>query len=599
MDERSGVTLASCFPRSKEDAMRLAFRDSSISRAVRLRLAALALTALVLGAGLSHAAERPFNGALVEIRSEDREALETLASGTEELRQAALEVSAHPRLLNRVHNLQRSSSNAFRDLVGDLPRDEQERVWELIRYPDLIASIVDGGRKREAELQSLAAPYPENVREIAVDLGRRQYSLLLRIYALHAQSERDFERELEGHSETTRDAFRTLVAAPELLDLLSDHMHMAVTLGGAYLENPERVRADLAYLHEEGIARREAAEENWRSELDRDPEAREELAEAQREYEETYSKGYDDGWDASERSAEVYLVSYPYWFGYPAWHVNLYSGYPSYYYWQPHHYYGHHGHHGYPGWSLSFHTDHPGFAFGFPSFHFSHWYFSRPSHHVRYSHLTHRMLRHQEHHPGLHHGGYRVTHDWRSEHRGRRGHDWLRDDPGRSHRLWEYGKNERNYRKARAEDPFRHRTGGQFARHTPDSKPRKPENFRSTRRGDATKNAERGVGRVKHRKVAAKARAARDHEQVDSKAREHSVKTNAKSGFKRDASRGSGPRSKAQRIGAGPKRKVNARSKIGPSRYAKVSSQSKQRRNGHRSKHHAGGRGHKRHAGRR
>ena len=168
-----------------------------------------------------------------------------------------------------------------------------------------------------------------------------------------SESERDFERELEGPSETTRDAFRTLVAAPELLDLLSDHMHMAVTLGGAYLENPERVRADLAYLHEEGIARREAAEENWRSELDRDPEAREELAEAQREYEETYSKGYDDGWDASERSAEVYLVSYPYWFGYPAWHVNLYSGYPSYYYWQPHHYYGHHGHHGYPGWSLS------------------------------------------------------------------------------------------------------------------------------------------------------------------------------------------------------------------------------------------------------
>ena len=180
--------------------MRLAFRDSSISRAVRLRPAALALTALVLWAGLSHAAERQFNGALVEIRSKDREALETLASGTEELRQAALEVSAHPRLLNRVHNLQRSSSNAFRDLVGGLPRDEQERVWELIRYPDLIASIVDGGRKREAELQSLAAPYPENVREIAVDLGRRQYSLLLRIYALHAQSERDFERELSARS---------------------------------------------------------------------------------------------------------------------------------------------------------------------------------------------------------------------------------------------------------------------------------------------------------------------------------------------------------------------------------------------------------------
>ena len=587
--------------------MHQAFSDSSIVRAVPALL-----VAMVVWAGLGHAAERPFSGTLTEIRSEDREALETLASGTEELRQAAVEASAHPRLLNRVHNLQRSSSNAFRDLVGDLPRDEQEKVWELIRYPDLIAAIVDGGRKSEAILESLAATYPENVREIAVDLGQRQFSLLLRIYALDAQSERDFERELEGSADATRDAFRILVAAPEVLDLLTDHMHLAVTLGGAYLENPERVLADLSYLHEEGIARREAAEADWRNELDQDAAAREELAEARREYQDEYGGVYvdddgdvdgdDGGWDTSRQSAEVYLVTYPYWFGYPTWHVNIYSGYPSYYYWRPHHFYHHdnyHGHHGYPGWGLSFHAGHLGVSFGFPSFHFSHWYFSQPSHHDRYSHLSHRMLRHQERHPDLHHGGYRVAHRWRSEHHGRAGHDWLRDDPGRSHRLREFGRGETNRRRARAEDPFRHRPGRKFARHAPDFKPRKPARIGPNRRDDVTKNTKRGLGPVKHRKTVSKTRAVRDGEHVDKKGRGHSVKLSSKDSIKRVASRGSGAKSKLHRSGAGLKRHAKARPSFKASRHAKASSQTKRRGNGHRSNHRGGGRGHKRHSGRR
>jgi len=421
-----------------------------------------------------------------DVRAEDREALESLAGFPAEVREAALEAARHPQAIARIHEVQRRSSADFRALIDDLPRDEQEKVWSLIRYPELVAEMVDGGPHGEGRLRAIADHYPESVRDVAVELGRSRHELLVKIHALDARSQRTFEQGLEGHAETTRAALRTLVATPDALDLLTDHMHMTVILGGAYAADPEAATADLARLHEEVLAREVEADRAWREEIAADPEARRELEAAEREYAEEYDVALDAGERAGdgERADDddrprtrvnvfLGLGTYPYWFGYPAWYVSVYDGYPAYYYWRPLHLHPVH-------WGVSFGSR--GFAFhvGYPGFHFAHWYFSRPIHHHHYPRLSHRIIRHHEHHPRLHRGGHRVTRRWLRTHHHHGGRGWLRDDGRRHRRLREYGRLEHDYRKLRSRKGPRRVSRYDVVRRSPERYPNLRERMRRT-----------------------------------------------------------------------------------------------------------------------
>jgi hypothetical protein len=350
-----------------------------------LRVAVAALTAAV---GLGFAAP-PDNSLPGSIREEDSQALEDLSLYPDEVRSAVLTVSSHPQTLAEINRVHRRSSDEFAELLRDLPREEQEKLWDLVRYPALVGELVEGGVRSESEAREIAARYPEPIRETAVEVARDHIDRLVRIHALRLEAELEFDSLLEEYPEETQEAFRTLVGRPEVLTILTEHMHMAVLLGGAYVRDPEGVAADLAALGLEVAQRNAEAHQEWEETLENDPEARGELAAAAKEYAADVGDefGTVTGTQVTVVSAAPWWAVYPYWYGYPGWRVSMAFGVPYFLWYSA------------PWWWYS------GFYYGpayhpvywrAPTYHFVRWHAQKYRHHRRYGHLERHFARHHD-----------------------------------------------------------------------------------------------------------------------------------------------------------------------------------------------------------
>ena len=123
----------------------------------------------------------------------------------------------------------------------------QEQLFEITRYPELIAQIVEGGPKSSDELEAIAEFYPEETRAAALAAGSSHWKVVARIDALLRDEAALLEERIAHLPEAKREAFRGLVAAPELMALLAENTALAVLLGDAYEREPEAV---LAWLEE-------------------------------------------------------------------------------------------------------------------------------------------------------------------------------------------------------------------------------------------------------------------------------------------------------------------------------------------------------------
>ncbi len=265
-------------------------------------------------------------------RDEDREIAEEIASHPAEDRHAALVAAGHPEDLLAVQEIQRDSADSFAELVDGFSREEQEQIWDLVRYPGLVADLARGGAKSDAELERIAQRHPEEIRDAIRQEGRRRYATWVEIYALDLEAEQEFSRVIARHPADVRSAFQRLRGRPELLSLLVENVGVATRIGAAYREDPTRVEARFDTLHQEVLADRDAQRRSWEQEL-QDPEARQELETAARDFAEDQGYVLDEpAGDGTVRTRVVHVDHYvthpyPYWFGYPTWYA-----YP---YWYP------------------------------------------------------------------------------------------------------------------------------------------------------------------------------------------------------------------------------------------------------------------------
>jgi hypothetical protein len=344
------------------------------------RVSALLLAAL-LGL-LSPGAKRAGAAVLDDVDEDDREAVEALALYPEDVRENALRAATEPGTLERLQALQTDSQDQFRDLLDPFSQDDQEQLFELSRYPDLIEEIAQGGPKGRAELERIAARYPEDVREAAVRQGSDRHRVVSRMNGLLQDFDARFDGLVDDLSPADRDAFRSLLGTPELLSLLSEHMSMTVVLGEAYGDDPAGTKAELAALNLE-VARRNAQEaDDWKKDVDADPDLRRDYENAARDYER------DTGYSAYQGPRTVVNVSfnpYPYWFGYPWWYPVAYDYYDPWYWWYPRRSWGHCGYHYGP--RISFYGG-PIWRPWYPTYHFTSWYFSFGHHHARYPYFS-------------------------------------------------------------------------------------------------------------------------------------------------------------------------------------------------------------------
>ncbi|MBK7947233.1 MAG: hypothetical protein IPK00_00405 [Deltaproteobacteria bacterium] len=266
-------------------------------------------------------------------RDEDRAVAEELAGFDAEERHAALVAAGEPETLLEIAEIQNDSADAFSRLVDGLPRAEQEQVWDLVRYPGLVADLARGGEKSDAELERIAQRHPEEIRAAIRSEGRKRYATWVEVYALDLEAERAFAGVMTEHPSDVRAAFQRLRARPDLMTLLVDNVGIATRIGAAYRADPTRVEARFDGLHQEVAAQRSEQEKTWAKEI-QDPEKREALQTAAREFADEHGYALDDDGNPTTIQTRVVHVDhyvnsnpYPYWFGYPSWYA-----YP---YWYP------------------------------------------------------------------------------------------------------------------------------------------------------------------------------------------------------------------------------------------------------------------------
>jgi len=400
-----------------------------------MRIAALALAALLFSA--APAPGTPI-GALDEA---DQAAVEALALYDRTTTRHALQAVTEADVLTDLVRQQERSRERFRQLLAPYPRDLQEQLFEITRYPELIAQIVEGGAKSGDELEAIAAGYPEETRAAALAAGSSHWKVLARIDALLRDEAAWLEARIGDLPEEKRDAFRALVATPELLALLAENTTLAVLLGDAYERDPEAVVAWLAEVRHEAEEQGAREAREFVQGVEEDSELAGEIEAATVAYQE--ETGYSAYRPTVVHRTHVYVRPYAYWVGYPWWYDVSYSYHAPWYYWYPRTHWAFGSFYFGPRLLVSFGVPHGGF-WG--------WYFHRPIHHYHYPRVTHHVVRHYDrhHHPHRywhrrHHLRHRRTaayavHHFRRDVERSMPRALLRDHDDRVHRLREYGR---------------------------------------------------------------------------------------------------------------------------------------------------------------
>jgi hypothetical protein len=416
----------------------------------------LAIGFLMLLPGPSHAILAPESLLGETFSEQQRDALGTLALADAALRDAILEASLQPRIIERIAAIQERSSASFRAHLDQVPRSKQKDIWELVRHPELIDDLVLGGRPSRGSLAAILEPYPESVREIARRSVERDFDLLNDIAHLRSDAERETAGVLSSLPFDTQASFEALIERPDIMTTLASHPALIGRLGALYRESPQETRAILDRHHDELIEENDRAVAAWRELIEQDPEARDELVESAERFAE--EEGYESPGAAAtvvERTqVHHYYHPYPYWFGPPYWQVGLY--------WYPDRVH----------WGFSFDAGGAVWVFGLPSPLFSTWHFRYPHHYRHYPRLRHhlsqhgvdrhhrsRQLGHRQSHTSHRRGDFRGSHS-RSEYRRRvfQRHTGRAGEPRVTHRLNRKGRrNSEAGQIHRRGDPRNHR----------------------------------------------------------------------------------------------------------------------------------------------
>lgn len=324
---------------------------------------------------------------LKTLAAEDRSAVDAIVLYPEEVRNHIFQIAMHPEILIKISGMQEKTEQAFRDYIADYSQEEQANFYELARYPGLIRDLAGKEKQSKAEITALLNNYPEEIHETALELGRQEYQTLHQIYQLNRATKQAFDELLKPYPSQIQTSIRELVTMPEILTILTDNIDLTILVGDVYKNDPAWVQSKAEALNLE-VARRQAEElEDYKQQLEQDPEAYQEMLDAAVLYaednnipESEYNKE-----SAPETTVKV-VYSYPYWYGYPHWYT-----YP---YWTPVPYY----------YRTGFYIGPGGVAvvIGLPSYHYVHWHYTYYPH--RHVHLHAHYHRHYQRHPHGHRG---------------------------------------------------------------------------------------------------------------------------------------------------------------------------------------------------
>ncbi len=383
---------------------------------------------------------------LQRLLEDDPESLNIIIAADADVQAAVLEATTYPDILSKIQTIQDRSRAAFDAIVSPYSQETQQIFWDLSRYPNLIARLAREGKGSDIGAQEVLRNYPEAIHARAKEANKYYYSLLVKIADLERQTNQDFDDVLDGYPRHAQDIFRKLLERPEALSALTQSRSTTDQLGNLYKSDPNWTLRRFNELNQDLQNRNEQELQDWRSSIESDPEAAQELTQSAQAYAQEY--GYDDEYygedfddddyyryrDNRQRIVvrEYYYYHYPYWFGYPRWYRA-----PR---WRP-----------VPVWydyGFVWRPNRPVVIIQMPSFYFVNWYFYRPWHHYRYARLSNCFVDYYYRHPRSYNSIVININTWKYRNRAVIHDDWLRDRDHRTERLREFGQFEeerRNY----------------------------------------------------------------------------------------------------------------------------------------------------------
>ena len=397
----------------------------------------------------ANAVEAPSEAASQFTEDEIR-AIESLSLYSPELREAVLEVTRYPKVIEDIAANQLRTSRQFRERIEKLPRDSQEKIWEIVRYPAVVDLLIahpeansDALKKELDELHDV----PGAIRDQAASVSGDESRFLAEVQSIRRDAEEAFNTLLDPYPLRIQSSFRSLVDQPETLSLLAERPDLTEKVARAYRADPVGALRRLGEMGDELSERYERDLEEWEAGLEADPELEAEMRRASEDFareegldttapvpeEASVTTQMESGEPEEERetstSVSVYVqyAHYPYWYGYPYWYSSAY--------WRPRPYWSH--------WGWYYGPSRGVVVIGYPSYRYSRWHFSHYRY-GRYPRYSAYRVGYVQRHPSQF-GGNRAVGNWVGDNRNRLPNDYLKNDAGLSNRMQELSQFDRDF----------------------------------------------------------------------------------------------------------------------------------------------------------
>ena len=157
------------------------------------------------------------------LAQDDHDILSSIAPYDEETRLAILNVSQYPQTIVKLERIQARSSQSFQDLVAGYSREEQEKLYDFSRFPDMINKITSNGKMREEEVKGLLMDYPEATRSRMLQTYQSHFDDLVKMNMIYKSSQEGLQKIIANYSHNLQNDFEKIVAMPEVIHLLTGH----------------------------------------------------------------------------------------------------------------------------------------------------------------------------------------------------------------------------------------------------------------------------------------------------------------------------------------------------------------------------------------
>ena len=369
-----------------------------------------------------------------------QDAVNAIAMYPRDTRKLIFEASEYPEVITKLNDMRMKSQGAFETLVSMLKKDEQEKIWNLTRYDNLISDLAASPVKSESEIDAILVNYPEEIHKTAIEENKKNYKLLVQIDQINKRYDSDFDLLLNSYPPEAIEAFREMIKMPEVLSILNDHMQYTVIVGNYYKKNPERILHKTDSLNLVLTQKNTQEANDWKQSMNDDPQAQKEYVQAAQEY--AQENGYQpDVYNTPMTEFDTNYSSNPYnwWFGYPSWYPdNSWNPNPYWY-----------------DWGFYFGSNRQPVFNGLPSSYFMDWYFYYPEHFSKYAELSDNYYNYYDKHRGSmnYNSVSRSVNEWRNNNKDIVTNDWDFDKTNRVERFRQYGVMEVSRKKYNTSNP--------------------------------------------------------------------------------------------------------------------------------------------------